>query len=102
MDFKLFDVKELQDYLKERGVTCYFYKKQHLIRLCELCLEVLDGKHMGVMLKEDYESRRTVDDCGIKRILEPIETCSEWTTNLSKIPDIESCDVMLYLLKYCR
>ncbi|KAJ8305296.1 hypothetical protein KUTeg_015841, partial [Tegillarca granosa] len=33
--------------------------------------------------------------------MKPITEVTGWTKDLSNLPDVESCDIMLYLLKCC-
>ena len=48
MDFDSYKVPQLKRYLQDRGVTCHFYRRDHLLKLChlaaELNLEVLNDE----------------------------------------------------------
>jgi hypothetical protein len=62
IDMWRFNVPELKNFLKCRGITCSLARKAGLVRLCELALEL----KLEVIAKDDYfdmdSSRKTVID----------------------------------------
>ena len=83
-----------------RGVTCSIYRKEHLVRLCEIAVE-LDLE--VVQTEDDYKdmdlSRRTVDN---DIILPDVTTINDWTEDLKTLPYIESYDILIYLMQICE
>ena len=102
-DMWRFNVPELKDFLRCRGITCSLARKAELVRLCELALEM----NLDVITKDDYcdmdSSRRTVidTDSDSQMTLRSIRNVEEWVDDLSNLPDISNCDILVYLLQYC-
>ena len=105
MNFDGLQVPQLKQYLQDRGVSCSFYRKHDLVRLCQIAneinLEVIDGSFDGDQYKSFDIGRRTVNIDNEKIVLDEVEGVKGWTKNLASLPDIEIGDVLVYLLKYC-
>ncbi|XP_061195896.1 uncharacterized protein LOC133204152 [Saccostrea echinata] len=96
MTFESYKVPELKRFLQNRGVTCHFYRRDHLLRLCKLAAEL----NLEVLNDESDELQSVVNGNNGKDFL-PIQNVTKWSTNLATLPSIESCDVMVYLINNC-
>ena len=71
------------------------------MKLCELALEL----KLEVIAKDDYfdmdSSRRTVIDSDSQMTLRSVRDVEKWEDDLSNLPDIGNCDILVYLLQYC-
>lgn len=100
-----FQVPDLKKYLQERGVSCSIGKKIDLVRLCELAEELRLEVLTSANDEEEYSvfdaRRRTVAVGNNKIILDPVNAVTEWSKDLASGPDFESCDVLVYLMRWC-
>ncbi|KAK3085229.1 hypothetical protein FSP39_000245 [Pinctada imbricata] len=102
-DFRSWKVPDLSNYLKERGISVSLRRKNEIVRLCELAnelqLEVISSNN-------DFQdmdiSRRTVLNGEEKVVVDDISTIIDWATSLSNLPDIDFCDIFLYLMNSCK
>ncbi|XP_076095702.1 uncharacterized protein LOC143066777 [Mytilus galloprovincialis] len=105
MSFKLQNVNNLKGFLQKRGVTCYFYRKDHLVKLCDLALEL----QLPILNEEnDVEPDITISSLtrrtlviGGKEVIAPEVSSVVWSVDLRFIPNIEIGDILVYMLNYC-
>uniref|UniRef100_K1QDT8 Uncharacterized protein n=1 Tax=Magallana gigas TaxID=29159 RepID=K1QDT8_MAGGI len=100
-----FQVPDLKKYLQDRGISCSIGKKIDLVRLCELAEELRLEVLTSANDEEEYSvfdaRRRTVAVGNDKIILDPVNAVTEWSKDLASVPDFESCDVLVYLMRWC-
>ena len=102
-DFWSWKVPDLSDYLKGRGITVSLRRKTEIVRLCELAneleLEIITSSN-------DYHDmdlkRRAIKLNGEEKVIDDISTVTKWVTSLSTLPDIDFCDIFLYLMIWCK
>ena len=96
--FEHWKVSQLQDYLKERGVTCSKYKKYELVELCELAnkndLEV-DPYCLNDSVQNDIIQKLNINGTNIKHPDSLIGS-----TDLSFLPNIDHFDIYNYLVTF--
>ncbi|CAG2217390.1 unnamed protein product [Mytilus edulis] len=105
MSFKFQNVNDLKGFLQKRGVTCYFYRKDHLVKLCDLALEL----QLPILNEEnDMEPDITISSLtrrtlviGGKEVIAPEVSSIVWSADLRFIPNIEIGDILVYMLYYC-
>ncbi|KAK3086709.1 hypothetical protein FSP39_022335 [Pinctada imbricata] len=107
MEFQSYNVPKLEPFLQERGVTCSFYNKEHLVKLCylakELNLEIIE-QNIDRESELSSISRRTVNvnnDSTETVVLEKVDDISVWSSHLSSLPPLETADALVYLYDYC-
>ena len=104
VNFNAWNVPELKRYLSDRGISCSLQRKIDLLRLCELANEI----DLEILSQEDdYDvmdrKRRTiVTEKRDEVVLEKVTEIQEWNKDLRSLPDIEYCDILIYLLQYCK
>ncbi|CAG2244721.1 unnamed protein product [Mytilus edulis] len=98
--FERMHVPDLKTFLTKRGITCSLYRKQQLVRLCEIAVEL---QLEVTQTQDDYKDmdsfRRTVEVNGAKYVLPEITTVLNWKSDLRDLPLIESYDILIYLMK---
>jgi hypothetical protein len=99
IDMWRFNVPELKDFLKCRGITCSLVRNAELVRLCELALEL----KLAVIAKDDYvdmdSSRRTVIDSDSQMTLRSVRDVEKWEDDLSNLPDLANCDILVLCME---
>jgi hypothetical protein len=102
VDFLRWQVPDLKEYLQHRGITCHLYRKRDLVKLCELSQELNLEK---ITSTNDYElsqvNRRTITENGVTQVVCEIGQVSIWSSDIKLLPNIEQCDILVYLLKKC-
>jgi len=104
-DFQHMHVPSLKGFLTERGITCSLYRKQHLVRLCEIAVE-LDLEVVDT--KDDYKdmdlSRRTINLNGSTYIIPEVTSIQDidWTSDLREMSMLESYNIVIYLMQVCQ
>uniref|UniRef100_A0A8W8NT40 Uncharacterized protein n=1 Tax=Magallana gigas TaxID=29159 RepID=A0A8W8NT40_MAGGI len=98
-----FQVPNLKKYQQDRGIS--IGKKIYLVRLCELAEELRFEVLTSANDEEEYSvfdaRRRTVAVGNDKIILDPVNAVTEWSKDLASVPDFESCDMLVYLMRWC-
>ncbi|CAC5420151.1 unnamed protein product [Mytilus coruscus] len=98
MFFKFQNVNDLKGFLQKRGVTCYLYRKDHLVKLCDLALEL---KLPILNEKNDVEPDITISSLtrrtlviGGKEVIAPEVSYIVLSADLRFIPNIEIGDIL--------
>ncbi|XP_070545560.1 uncharacterized protein [Ptychodera flava] len=96
-------VPELRDFLASRGITCNNARKDKLVQLVELAIE-LDIRPIEPDDREiSSKRRRTVVDARNRPITLPDPAqIRNWDSNLCSLPPIVITDVMIYLWDVCQ
>ncbi|XP_071142126.1 uncharacterized protein [Mytilus edulis] len=98
--FKRMHIPDLKTFLTKRGITCSLYRKQQLVRLYEIAVELqLEVTQTQNDYKDMDSFRRTVEVNGAKYVLPEITTVLNWKSDLRDLPLIESYDILIYLMK---
>lgn len=98
-DFNKLNVPKLQDYLKERGVVFWKYKKKELVDLCLKAHQTNISKDPDFInddLKSQIAKKLIVD--GDKVLRNPFE--AQGSNDLSSLPDIDRIDIYNYLINF--
>ena len=78
------------------------YRKHELVKLCELAQELDLEK---ITSTNDYKlsqvNRRTVTENGVTQVVCEIGQVPIWSSDLKLLPNIEQCNILIYLLKKC-
>ncbi|XP_069116847.1 uncharacterized protein [Argopecten irradians] len=102
-DFHSWNVPELKNFLQERGISCSLSRKHELLRLCELAFEL---KLETLISPDDYEQmdekRRTVVTDEDTVVVPELSKVTGWSACLKCLPDIDSCDTLIYLMRFCK
>ncbi|KAK3107381.1 hypothetical protein FSP39_013321 [Pinctada imbricata] len=102
-DFRSWKVPDLSNYLNERGISVSLRRKNEIVRLCELANELQLEVISSTNDFQDMDiNRRTVLNGQEKVIVDDISTIIDWATSLSNLPDIDFCDIFLYLMNSCK
>ena len=107
VDFFRWQIPDLKEYLQHRairGITCHLYRKHELVKLCELAGKTeLDLEKIAST--NDYElsqvNRRTITENGVTQVVCEIGQVRIWSSDLKLLPNIEQCNILIYLLKKC-
>ncbi|XP_062620989.1 uncharacterized protein LOC134282605 [Saccostrea cucullata] len=96
-------VAELKAFLSDRGINTSLYRKDALIRIAEaasaLNLEP-ETENYG-NYQTERANRRSVIVQGTSVTLPDICSVSDWQQDLSLLPNIETGDIMVYLMTKC-
>lgn len=105
IDFFSWKVADLKRFLLERGVSCSFSRKFGLVKLCELAveltLEVIPTDDEGDYKVMDIK-RRTVEENGVNVIIPSPTDDITWYKRLTSLPDIQTCDILVFFMTYCK
>jgi hypothetical protein len=78
------------------------HRKHELVKLCDLAQELDLEK---ITSTNDYEisqvNRRTITENGVTQVVCEIGQVSIWSSDIKLLPNIEHCDILIYLLKKC-
>jgi hypothetical protein len=96
-------VPELKAFLKARGMTVSDYKKNELLRLAEIAVE-LNLPVLAMLVDDTVKTKSTsrtssLDSSGNVVHIPKVEHISQWSSELSSIPEIEQTDVFVYLVQ---
>ena len=98
-NFNILKVKELQDFLKARGVITANSRKYELVKLCEAAVEInLETDPDGLQVESNWinEKLKTIDGQMIKNPA----IIQELSSNLALLPSVSIFDIYNYLLKF--
>lgn len=106
VDYFCWQIPDLKKYLQARGIQCSLGRKIELVRLCELA----DELKLEIVKLPDEENekeyadfdqfRRSVTIVSERVILKPMNKINDWNIDLSKIPDVASFDVLIYIVPH--
>lgn len=102
-NFQCWNVPDLKTFLHDRGISCSLSRKHELLRLCELAVE-LELETVSLCV-DDYEQmdtkRRTILTDGGEIVIPKLSHVTGWSACLSELPDIDYCDILIYLMRWC-
>lgn len=106
IDFYSYRLPELREFLQERGVKCSLSKKIELVRLCELAVELNLEIIIAKNDVDDYKvmdlKRRTVEVNGVNAVISSPTEVKTWHKHLGNLPDIQTYDILIFLMTYCK
>ena len=100
INFAMKTVPELRQFLSQRGISCYEYRKLKLVRLAEVAFEL----NLDVITPEDdykdvLTKRRTIKNHDGSFSVAPDLDKVNWSTDLKNLPFTEMADLLIYFIR---
>lgn len=100
INFATKTVPELRQFLSQRGISCYEYRKLKLVRLAEVAFEL----NLDVITPEDdykdvLTKRRTIKNHDGSFSVAPDLDKVNWSTDLKNLPFTEMADLLIYFIR---